>query len=60
MKVTIVILAVLALTVAALTAQPLTPVMTQLASPLQAEPAWMVLSGAVLIVVASVVRRVAS
>lgn len=58
MKVTIVILVVLALTVVAL-AQPLTPSGVALVSIAPAEPALMVLSGALLLVIASVLKKVA-
>ena len=59
MKVTIVLLAALALTVAALTAQPLSPSEVALAFRPPAEPALMVLSGALLLLIASVLKRVA-
>lgn len=59
MKATIVLVVLVALAMVALAAQPVgTPVVTHVAAAaLDLEPAWMVLSGAVLLVIASVVRR---
>jgi hypothetical protein len=59
MKATIVLAVLVALAMVALAAQPVTtPVVSQVAAAaLSVEPAWMVLSGAVLLVIASVVRR---
>jgi hypothetical protein len=59
MKATVVLVVLVALAMVALTAQPLTtPVVTHVAAAaLSVEPAWMVLSGAALLVIASVVRR---
>lgn len=61
MKATIVLVVLVALAMVALAAQPVnTPVASHVAAAaLDLEPAWMVLSGAALIVVASVLRRMA-
>lgn len=59
MTVTIVILVGLALTVVALAAQPLTPSGVTLEWIDPAEPALMVVSGALLLVIASVLKKVA-
>jgi len=58
MKATIVLIVLVAAAAGALTAQPVIPVLPAAASSLHAtEPAWMVLSGATLLALASVVRR---
>lgn len=59
MKATIVLVVLVALAMVAMAAQPVTPpaVTHVAAAALSVEPAWMVLSGAVLLVIASVVRR---
>ena len=61
MKATIVLVVLVALAMVALAAQPATtPVVTHVTAAAQdLEPAWMVLSGAALIVIASVLRRMA-
>ena len=56
MKVTIVLLAALVLTVLAFTAEPLAPAVTQFAGTPE-EPALMVASGAILLVLASMLKR---
>jgi len=58
MKVTIVLLAVLALTAAALTAQPLSPSGLTLETMAAAEPTLMVVSGAMLLALAAVLKKV--
>jgi hypothetical protein len=60
MKATIVLI-VIALAIAALAAEPATPAVVShaAAAALSLEPIWMVLSGAALLVIASVVRRLA-
>jgi hypothetical protein len=60
MKVTIVLLAGLALTAAALTAQPLAPSGVTLELMASAEPTLMVVSGAMLFALASVLKRLAA
>ena len=61
MKATVVLVVLVALAMVALAAQPVsTPAVTHVAAAaLDLEPAWMVLSGAALIVIASVLRRMA-
>lgn len=61
MKATVVLVVLVALAMVALAAQPVsTPAVTHVtAAALDLEPAWMVLSGAVLIAIASVLRRMA-
>jgi len=58
----IILVVVVAVAIGALAAQPLTPpavVSDATAAALAFEPAWMVLSGAALLVLAGVVRRLA-
>jgi hypothetical protein len=59
MKATIVLVVLVALAMVALAAQPVTvPVVTQVTeAALALEPAWMVLSGATLLIIAGVLRR---
>ena len=58
MKATIVLVSLTALAIAALAAQPVTRTTAHLAPwGYAGDPAWMVLSGAVLLVVASMIRR---
>jgi hypothetical protein len=58
MKATIVLIVLLAAAMGALAAQPATPVATAAAlSTHGTEPVWMMLSGATLLALASVVRR---
>jgi hypothetical protein len=58
MKATIVLFVLIAAVVAALAAEPATPAVSAVAAALHAtEPVWMVLSGATLLALASVVRR---
>ena len=56
MKVTIVLLTAVALTALAFTAEPLVPAVTQFAGTPE-EPALMVASGAILLAVASMLKR---
>lgn len=58
MKATIVLFVLIAAVMVALAAEPATPAVSAAAAALHAtEPAWMVLSGASLLALASVVRR---
>ena len=58
MKATIVLFVLVAAAMGALAAQPVLPAVPMMATPLHStEPAWMVLSGATLLALASVVRR---
>ena len=59
MKAIVVLAVLVALTMVALAAQPVSTPAVSHASALALEPAWMVLSGAVLLVLAGIVRRLA-
>lgn len=57
MKAIIILFVFVALAIAALAAQPVTPAAGRSAVSFATEPVWMILSGAALLVVASAVRR---
>jgi hypothetical protein len=57
MKATVVLFVLLALAAAAFAAQPVNPVAGLTVATVAMEPAWMILCGASLLVLASVVRR---